>query len=259
MDFDARIDAVRRRMADGGIELLIACSNSLHMPDRPDPVAHLNGYRSLDESFFLLRQDGTSKLGDGAVGALSLKPYCAAKQTIAAIDALRNILGQGISHHDIVALRVIVPPAYAEMIGHRHAAGSRIARITSVAYQLALAAYRPDELENVARPNLAGVPEIAAFMARVEVVPDQELEQYYPQRWPARVETVLKNGRTETNLVLDATGDPACSCNLDVRGKFHRLADPVIGTPRANELATACLAATEHDEALTKFCATFNS
>jgi 2-methylcitrate dehydratase PrpD len=139
------------------------------------------------------------------------------------------------------------------------AAGSRIASITSIAYQLALAAYRPDELENVARPNLAGTPEIAAFMDRVEVVPDMALEQHYPQRWPARVEAVLKNGSTETSLVLDATGDPLRSGELDVLAKFHRLADSVIGTPRATELATACLAATEHDEGLTKLCATFNS
>jgi 2-methylcitrate dehydratase PrpD len=197
--------------------------------------------------------------GDGAVGALSLKPYCAAKQTIAAIDALRNILGQGISSDDIVSLRVAVPPAYAEMIGHRNAAGSRIARITSAAYQLALAAYRPDELDNVARPNLAGDPEIAAFMARVEVVPDKALEQHYPERWPARVEALLKNGRTETNFVLDARGDPPRSCDLDVRAKFHRLADPAIGNPAANDLAEACLAATEHDDALTKLCVKFNS
>jgi 2-methylcitrate dehydratase PrpD len=197
--------------------------------------------------------------GDGAVGALSLKPYCAAKQTIAAIDALRDLLGQGISPDDIVALRVAVPPAYAGMIGHRNAAGSRIARITSAAYQLALAAYRPDELDNVARPNLAGDSEIAAFMDRVEVVPDKALEQHYPERWPARVEAVLKNGRTETNRVLDARGDPLRSCDLDVRAKFHRLADPVVGKPAANELAEACLAATERDDALALLCAKSNS
>jgi 2-methylcitrate dehydratase PrpD len=197
--------------------------------------------------------------GDGAVGALSLKPYCAAKQTIAAIDALRNILGQGISPNEIVAVRVAVPPAYAEMIGRRNASESRIARITSAAYQLALAAYRPDQLDNVARPNLAGDSEIAAFMARVEVVPDKALEQHYPERWPARVEATLKNGRTETNFVLDARGDPPRSCDLDVRAKFHRLADPAIGNPAANGLADACLAATEQDDALAILCAKFNS
>jgi len=140
--------------------------------------------------------------GDGAVGALSLKPYCAAKQTMAAIDAFRNLLEQGISPDDIVALRVAVPRAYAAMIAHRTAAASRTARITSAAYQLSLAAYRPDGLDDVARPNLAGDSQIAAFMERVEVVSDEALAQHYPKRWPARVEAVLKNGRTVTSLVL---------------------------------------------------------
>jgi 2-methylcitrate dehydratase PrpD len=196
--------------------------------------------------------------GDGAVGALSLKPYCAAKQTIAAIDAFRNLLDQGISPDDIATLRVAVPPAYAEMIGHRNAAGNRTARITSAAYQLALAAYRPDELENIARPNLAGDPEIAAFMDLIKVVPDQTLERHYPQRWPARVEAVMKDGRTETNLILDARGDPSRSSEVDVRAKFHCLADQAIGKLAANELAEACLAATEHDDALTKLCSKIN-
>jgi 2-methylcitrate dehydratase PrpD len=197
--------------------------------------------------------------GDGAICSVSLKPYCAAKQTIAAIEALRDLLSQGISPDDVVTLRVAVPPAYAEMIGHRNATASRIARITSAAYQLALAAYKPNELDNVACPNFAGDPEIAAFMARVEVVPDKMLEQHYPQRWPARVEALLKNGSTEANLVLDARGDPRCSSDLDVRAKFHRLADPAIGKLAACELAEVCLAATEYDDALTTLCAKINS
>jgi Xaa-Pro aminopeptidase len=62
MKIEARIDAVIRRMAEDGIELLIACSNGLQMPDRPDPVFHLSGYRSLGESFVFLYRDGTLKL-----------------------------------------------------------------------------------------------------------------------------------------------------------------------------------------------------
>src|SRR5580692_5283845 len=62
MDFEARIDAVRRRMARDGVGMLIACSNGLHMPDRPDPVVHLSGYRSIGESFVFLHADGTAKL-----------------------------------------------------------------------------------------------------------------------------------------------------------------------------------------------------
>jgi len=62
MNFDARIDAILRRMAEEGIELLIACSNGLPMPDLPDPVVHLSGYRSLGESFVLLNCNGSLKL-----------------------------------------------------------------------------------------------------------------------------------------------------------------------------------------------------
>ena len=46
MESNARIGAVLRRMAEDEIELLIACSNGLHLPDRPDPVVHLSGYCS---------------------------------------------------------------------------------------------------------------------------------------------------------------------------------------------------------------------
>ena len=192
--------------------------------------------------------------GDGAIGAVSLKPYCAAKQTIAAIDAFRDILSRGVEPDDILSVDVRVPPAYAEMIGHRNAAAGRVGRITSVAYQLALAANRPAELENIARPNFANEAEIAEFMARVGVTADSSLDPYYPQRWPAFVEVVLKDGSRKANLALDAPGDPARTRDLDVRAKFHWLADAVIGKPAASALEEACLGATEQDDALTKLC-----
>jgi Xaa-Pro dipeptidase len=89
MDSDARIDAVLRRMAADGIALLIACSNGLQLPDRPDPVVHLSGYRSLSESFFLLHRDGTAKLivspaADAErVAAWKYSPACVAADSIA--------------------------------------------------------------------------------------------------------------------------------------------------------------------------------
>src|ERR1700693_4388276 len=89
MDFDTRIDAVLRCMAKDGIELLIACSNGLQMPDRPDPVVHLSGYRSLGESFVLLHRDGTAKLivspavDAERVAAWKYSPACIATDNIA--------------------------------------------------------------------------------------------------------------------------------------------------------------------------------
>lgn len=190
-----------------------------------------------------------------AVGALSLKRYCAAKQTIAAIDGFRALLADGITPAEITHLRVAVPSAYAGMINHRNIA-SRVGRITSLAYQLALAAFRPDLLDDIAKPDVSGEAAIAGLMARVEVVADAALEPYYPARWPAHVEIVLADGSNRSTLVLDATGDPACALDADtVTRKFHRLADPVLGRKRAEAMAEAALEAAERDEALDELCA----
>ena len=95
-----------------------------------------------------------------AAAALSIKPYCAAKQCIAAIEASRQIFDQGISPGEIARLRVAVPPAYSAMIGHHHARNGRVPRITSAAYNIALAAYEPRELPNVARPDRTSNPKL---------------------------------------------------------------------------------------------------
>jgi 2-methylcitrate dehydratase PrpD len=188
-----------------------------------------------------------------AVAFLSLKPYCAAKQCIAAIEAFRELLAQGVSPGEIAALRIAVPPAYAGMIGHPHASKGRMARITSVAYNIALAAYEPEALGDVSRPDRTSNPQVAAFMERVEVVPDQELTRYYPQRWPARAEADLVGDRTAVSVVIDAPGDPSRA--LDIRGvreKFHRYADGSMDQAAADQLADACLAAMDSDQALAK-------
>ena len=43
--------------------------------------------------------------------ALSLKPFCSAKQSIAAVEALRIIFASGVAPEAIAAVRVRVPPA----------------------------------------------------------------------------------------------------------------------------------------------------
>lgn len=188
---------------------------------------------------------------DGAVDALSIKPYCAAKQTISSIDAFQKLLASGVLPDDIIALKVIVPPAYAGMIGHRNARAGRIPRITSVSYHLALAAYRPDGMNDIVHPDLTTDPRIAAFMERITVIPDESLMEHYPQRWPARVEATIKGGHTMSEFVLDAHGDPARAFDAAAAcDKFHQLADLAIGRPMADKLAEACLASTEQDDAL---------
>ena len=216
------------------------------------------GDRSLLDGDWLQRSHGialdTAPLvapltGEGAIATISYKPFCAAKQNTAAIDGFRQLL----ACHPADAMesvRVTVPPAYAGMIGQRHTKG-RVERIINTAYQFALAAYRPDLIDDVVRPDLSQDAKIAAFMPKVEIAPDPALASYFPGVYPARVEAKLKNGETASVLVTDAPGDPARPLSDgELLAKFHRQTDPVIGGGRAESLAKAALGAVSDDASL---------
>jgi Xaa-Pro dipeptidase len=62
MNLSDRRTAVSRRMAEQGVDLLIAASSGFRPYDFPDPVTFLSGYQSLGESAFLLGRDGEATL-----------------------------------------------------------------------------------------------------------------------------------------------------------------------------------------------------
>ena len=100
------------------------------------------------------RERLTEKLGVSTVyAALSLKPFCSAKQGIAAIEAFRAILDRGVRTETISKVRVRVPPAYAGMIATRAEPGARQSTMVSVAHQIALAALAADRLYDVDRSS----------------------------------------------------------------------------------------------------------
>lgn len=224
-------------------------------------LAAAKGYRgdhSLLDGDWLQRSHGLAldpapllapREGEGAIATISYKPFCAAKQNTAAIDAFQQLLGR-VAADRITVVRVNVPPAYAGMIGMRHTKG-RVERILNTAYQLALAAYRPDLLDDVVRPDLSQEAKIAAFMPKVEIAADPALASYFPKVYPARVEATLADGETASVLVTDALGDPARALSEDdLHAKFHRLADPAIGAALAESFAKAALGAVSDDAAL---------
>lgn len=87
MDLDDRTNAVRERMASGDIDLLIATSNGFHTLDKPDPVAHLSGYRCLAEGLLLVPRDGTAVLiVSPATDAERVATRCPAPRCIATDD-----------------------------------------------------------------------------------------------------------------------------------------------------------------------------
>src|SRR6185437_5684209 len=98
----------------------------------------------------------TDGLGRGSIyPRLSLKPFCSAKQGIAAIEAFRTILASGLRADAITRVRVCVPPAYAGMISTRAEQGARQSTMVSIAHQIALAAIAPAQFYDVDRSSTA--------------------------------------------------------------------------------------------------------
>jgi 2-methylcitrate dehydratase PrpD len=177
------------------------------------------------------------------LGDLSMKPVCAAKQTIAALDAFRTLLARGIDPLRIESIRIGVPNDYVAMISGRGGVASRLSRMTTIAYHCALAAFEPDLLNDVERVDRTGDPRIAALMSKVEVTYDPQLDHYFPERWPARV-TIVADGKTESLEIVDALGDPGRPLEgAAFEAKFTALTAPVIRQNGAQRLFVAGLGA----------------
>jgi 2-methylcitrate dehydratase PrpD len=184
----------------------------------------------------------TDGLGMGSVyPALSIKPFCSAKQAIAAVEAFRTIVHKENVRSDAIAkIQVHVPPAYAGMIATRAEPGARQSTLVSVAYQIALAALAPERLYDVDRSTLTMDTDVMQFAQKVEVIPDTGLESFYPQHWPAEVE-VEAGGKTFRRRVVAAAGDPEHALDRgDIHEKAHRLLDGFIGAAHVDQWLAMC-------------------
>jgi 2-methylcitrate dehydratase PrpD len=178
----------------------------------------------------------TENLGARSVyAALSLKPFCSAKQGIAAIEAFRAILDRGVRRDAIGKVRVRVPPAYCGMIATRAEPGARQSTMVGVAHQIALAALAAERLYDVDRSAVTMDAGVAAFAAKVEVIADASLDVFYPQHWPAEVE-VEAGGEVLRQRIVEAIGDPEHPLDhVEVIAKAHRVLDPLVGGDRAGD------------------------
>src|SRR3954466_14751476 len=135
----------------------------------------------------------TSRLGAGSVYAeLTLKPFCSAKQSIAAIEALITLIDEGLSPDAITRIQVRVPPPYARMIATKPEAGARSSTIVSAAFQLGLAAFRRERLYDIERASAMQETAVLALAGKVEVVPDESLLPDFPAHFPAEIEVSAK-------------------------------------------------------------------
>jgi 2-methylcitrate dehydratase PrpD len=154
---------------------------------------------------------------------LSIKPHCAAKQTLSAVHGLMTLITQGLAPASIESMTVSVPPVYAQMIDREPASASRLASMVSVRWQLALAALRPELLDDVSRHIFPGDKALLDFADKVHVEACANLDDEYPSIWPARL-SVIASGRSHDILVKNSAGDPNTNFGIDgVKNKAKRM------------------------------------
>jgi len=179
----------------------------------------------------------TGELGKrDLLAELSFKPWCAARQTMAATLALREIIANGVAADSIVAVKASVVPPHRKMIDHGVTPGDRASYLTSAQYNMAVAVVAP-QLADVLSPSEDAVPGVVhALMRKITVEPDDALLADYPRTWPAHVAVTTASGMHEKRITT-VPGDPAKPFGAeDVAAKFQRFVAPILGTEGANAL-----------------------
>jgi 2-methylcitrate dehydratase PrpD len=236
----------------------VAATEAAGVGYRGDPEILDKTWLTDSHGIALDRERLTEKLGANCVyAALSLKPFCSAKQGIAAIEAFRAILDRGVRAETIAKVRVRVPPAYAGMIATRAEPGARQSTMVSVAHQIALAALDAGGLYDVDRSAAKADADVARFAAKVEIAADVRLDAYYPKHWPAEVD-VEAGGEIHQQRIVEAIGDPEHPLDqAAVFAKAHRVLDPLIGNDRAAAWVEMAGAALDDASACHKLAAAF--
>ncbi|MBS4026855.1 MAG: MmgE/PrpD family protein [Clostridia bacterium] len=164
---------------------------------------------------------------ENLINSVSMKPYCSAKQALQSIYGLHRILNQGISANEIERVNIYVPPQFATMINH--GVTGRLSSLTSVQYQLSLAAYHPASLYDIDRSEIIESQEIMAFMNKVQVFGDSDLAIDYPEVWATRVEVETLT-TTVKQFVSESPGDPGMKFNkVDLQNKIQCFIEPILG------------------------------
>lgn len=157
-----------------------------------------------------------------------MKPYPVARQALAAIEAASELADEEkIDPGSITEIVVGVPAAQLRVIDHPEMPGSRMGSIVSVQYQIAMALNRTTPSTD---------DRIREMMTKVRVERAQELEGYYPDAWPGRVE-IRTDDRRFSRTVIHPFGDARNPFDRDfVAKKFRRLAAPQLGMKAAENL-----------------------
>ena len=172
--------------------------------------------------------------------SLAMKPWCGARQTMAAVAAFQRLLQhRAIAPEMLRDITVEVPKAYLAMIDRKALPNSRQESFADLRYQFALAAFAPDRLMDVARESLANDSRFATLAGKITIRHGADLDRHYPQHWPAQVTITDSTGASHSETVLYAPGDAERPLGWgELTTKFARVSGR---TPaKTAEIAAAC-------------------
>ncbi len=93
------------------------------------------------------------------------------------------------------------------------------------------------------QPDRFGDTALRQLMNRVEVIADDNLTALYPEKFPAQVSVLMKNGETYKTRFDYPKGDPRNPLsNAELLEKFHRNVSSVLPQKKAEDLAQAIMA-----------------
>ena len=125
-----------------------------------------------------------------AIHETCVKPFCCARQSLAATAAVRELAATGqLTPSEVLRVEAGVPSAHAAMVD-RLAIATRLDAIASLQYQIAMALYCPAMLDDVDRSGHHPAVGLADLTRRVSVHADPELDRDFPGRWGARVQVI---------------------------------------------------------------------
>ena len=188
-----------------------------------------------------------------AISEVGFKPWCAARQTMAAAQGFREMIHAGLDPSDVESIKVAVPPAYLAMVNHGVVPGDRSSHMTSLPYQLVLTALAPEKMVLLDYAPSPTPPEQVGLLSRISVVADESLMAFFPRCWPARITVNARVGGGE-RLVTDIPGDPGRPFDeVQLRAKFFGVLGPQLKkTVDLESLFTAALGVLDAPESATK-------
>lgn len=173
-----------------------------------------------------------------ALDRVGLKPYHSSRQALATTEAFASLLREeSIDGEGVEEIHVFAQAQYSAMIDRVKQPQSK-GESRSIRYQLALAAFYPDELFDIERRVLhTSEPRVARLMKSVTVTNSEPLTALYPRVWAGTVLIKTARGTFEREL-LHPRGDVENPLNWkDIEAKWATVFRSVPATLAVGRLA----------------------